>query len=70
MKRTLQTKENNIKPEDLHAANVAAFTDLSLKRQADKASSGKHQAPSCKRQASSRKRQALLPVNPHKVSSD
>ena len=61
---------NNIKPEDLHAANTAAFLDLSLKRQADKASSGKPQAPSCKRQASSRKRQALLPVNPHKVSSD
>ena len=51
-------KRNNIKPGDLHAANVAAFTDLSLKRQANKVSSGKRQAPSCKRQASSRKLQA------------
>jgi hypothetical protein len=61
---------NNIKPEDLHAANTAAFLVSSLKRQADKASSGKRQAPSCKRQAPSRKRQAPSPVNPHKVSSD
>ena len=70
MKQTPQTKENNIKPEDLHAANTAAFTDLSFKRQANKASSGKRQAPSFNRQASSSKRQADSPVNPHKVSSD
>jgi len=61
---------NNIKPEDLHAANTAAFLVSSFKRQGNKASSDKLQAPSCKRQASSRKRQAPSPVNPHKVSSD
>ena len=73
-------KRNNIKPEDLHAANTAAFLVSSVKRQADKASSGKRQAPStegssmdlrsCKRQAPSRKSQAPSPVIPHKVSSD
>ena len=31
----------NIKPEDLHAANTAAFLVSSLKRQANKASSAK-----------------------------
>ena len=43
----------SVKPENLHAANT-----LSFKRQAQKASSHKRQAPSKKVQASSRKRQA------------